>query len=155
MTVPFIVPYLINEYALKVEDLWGDSDTTGMNLFNHWYNISLQQVILFQRNSYDHCVWYEDIVSCECTLEFFMKYFYGSFNKSIEGKYDTLDKLKQCRIIYLKILFYDMFNMSNVIITSLHYFIKNFPSMGFPRFKIKKIGSDSSNECCMWALILS
>ena len=43
----FIVQYLINEYALEVEDLWGDCAATYTNLFKHCYKVSLQQAILF------------------------------------------------------------------------------------------------------------
>ena len=62
---PFIVPYLLDEYALEVEDLWGNRGATVVNLFKQWSQISLQQEILFQRYSYDHCVDNEDIGSCE------------------------------------------------------------------------------------------
>ena len=48
---PFIIPYLLCEYTLEVEYLWGDCSDTAVDLFKHWYNISLQQAILFQRDS--------------------------------------------------------------------------------------------------------
>ena len=44
----------------------------------------------------------------------------------IKEKYETLDELEQGGITYLKIAFDKMFNMINVVITSLHDFIKNF-----------------------------
>ena len=53
---PFIILYLIDGYALKVEDIWGDCSATGVKLFKHWSKISLQQEIIFQRDSYDHCI---------------------------------------------------------------------------------------------------
>ena len=65
---PFIVTYLIDEYALEVEYLWGDRSDTGVNLFKQSSKISLQQKILFQRDLYNNCVDDYDIVSYEWTL---------------------------------------------------------------------------------------
>ena len=83
---PFIVPELIDEYAIEVEYRWGDFASTGVNLFKHWSNISLQKAILFQKYSHDHCVDYEDIVRCEWALELFVNSCNGAVIKSIEGK---------------------------------------------------------------------
>ena len=47
----FIVPYLLDDYDIELEYFWVDCDATGVNMFKHWYNVSLQQVILFQSNS--------------------------------------------------------------------------------------------------------
>ena len=44
----------------------------------------------------------------------------------IEVKYETLDEVEKGWIMYLKIEFDEIFNISNLVITSLHYFIKNF-----------------------------
>ena len=52
----FIVPDFIDEYFLEVEYLWGDWAATCVNLFKNWYKIYIQREILFQRDSYDHCV---------------------------------------------------------------------------------------------------
>ena len=79
----------------------------------------------------------EYIVSCEWTLELFVNSCDGALIKSIKEKQETLDKLEQGGIMYLKIEFLDMFNMSNVVITSFHDFINKFPRMGFTRFQTK------------------
>ena len=81
---PFIIPYLPNDYALEVEDIWGNF-AIGANLFKKWSKISLQQATRFQRNSYDHCVDDEDTVSCEWTLELFVNSCDGAF---IRGRTD-------------------------------------------------------------------
>ena len=62
---PFIVPYFLDEYALEVEDCCGDRSDIGVKMFKHWSKISLQQAIMFQRDSYHRCVDNKDIVSCE------------------------------------------------------------------------------------------
>ena len=66
-----------------------------MNLFNHWYKISIQQEILIQRDSYDTCVNGEDIVGCEWKSELFVNSCDGALIKSIEEKYYNLDELEQ------------------------------------------------------------
>ena len=86
MMAPFIIPYLLDEYAPEVEYFWGNRDTTGVNLFKHWSNISLQQAILFQRGSYGHCVNNADIVRCEQTLELFVNSNDGALINRIEEK---------------------------------------------------------------------
>ena len=53
-------------------------------MFKHWSKIYLQLIILFQKDSYDHCVKYEYVVSCEWTLELSVNYFDGIFIKSTE-----------------------------------------------------------------------
>ena len=42
MMAPYIVPYFIDEYALRVEDSWGDYAATGVNLCKNWSKIYLQ-----------------------------------------------------------------------------------------------------------------
>ena len=80
----FVVLALPNEYALDVEYWWGCCDDTGVNMFKPWSNISLQQKIVFQRDSCDHFLNNEEIVSCEWTLELSVNYFDGIFIKSNE-----------------------------------------------------------------------
>ena len=46
----------------------------------------------------------------------------GALIKRIEEKYNTFDELEQGRITYLNISFDEIFNMSNVVITSFHEF---------------------------------
>ena len=74
MMAPFIITGLVGHYTLKLEYFWGDRATIGIELFKNWSNISLQQEILFQRDSYYNCVNNEYIVSCKWTLEVFVKY---------------------------------------------------------------------------------
>ena len=79
---------------------------------------------MFQRDSYDHCVNDDNIVSCECNLELFVKYWDGALINRTEVKYETLDEIKQDGITYQKIVFDKMLNMNNNVITSLHELIK-------------------------------
>ena len=74
MMAPFTCLDQLYEYSLKIEYFWGDNSDTGVNLFKHWYKISLKQAesqaIMFQIDLYDHCVYDEDIVSGGWMLEF-------------------------------------------------------------------------------------
>ena len=83
----FIIPYFTDEYDLELEYHWGDHDDAFMDLFNHWYKITLQQAILFQRESYDHFVDDEDIISCEWMLKLLVNSCNGALINSIEEKY--------------------------------------------------------------------
>ena len=56
MIKTFIVPDLIDEYTLEVEDFLVNHADTAVNLFEHWSKISLQQKIMFQPESYYNCV---------------------------------------------------------------------------------------------------
>ena len=137
MVAPFIFLDFLDEYALNVENLWGGCALTCVNLFNHWSNISLQQEIIFQRDSYYRFVNDEDIFRCGWTLYLFVNSCDGDLINRTEEKYDTLNELEQGDITYLTISFDKMFNTSNIVITYLHDFIKNFSRMGFPRFQTK------------------
>ena len=59
-----------------------------------------------------------------------MNYSYPALIKMAEKKYEELDRLDQGVIKYLKIALDDMFNMSDIVITSIHEFFKNFARDG-------------------------
>ena len=65
--------------------------------------------------------------------------------ESIEEKYETLDEFEQGGITYLKISFYKIFNMSNVVITSLHGFVEKFSKDEISKVPKKKNGPNSAN----------
>ena len=50
--------------------------------------------------------------------------------KMVEVKYEALDGIYQGGIIYLKIALDKMFNMSDLVITSIQEFFKNFSQDG-------------------------
>ena len=64
---------------------------TGVYLLYHWSKVSLCVVYQFQR---DYCKNFnedEDIVSCECTKEIFVKSSDTTLIKMVEVKYEALD----------------------------------------------------------------
>ena len=87
----------------------------------------------FQRDSYENFSDDEDIVSCEWTKDIFMNYSYPDLIKRVEDKYEAMDGLEQGGIAYLKIALDEMFNMSDIVITSIHEFFKNFARDGLAK----------------------
>ena len=55
--------------------------------------------------------------------------------KRVEDKYEALDGFDQGGIIYVKISLDEMFNMSDVIITSIQEFFKKFAQDGVAKLK--------------------
>ena len=119
MRNPFIIPTVVDEYAGAVEDSWWKHATTGFYLLLHWSNVLLCVVVQFQRDYYENCNDDEDIVSCEWTKEIFVNSSDTGIIKRVEGKYEALCELDQGGVIYLNIYLDEIFNMSDVVITSL------------------------------------
>ena len=86
---------------------------------SHWSKFLLRVVARFQRDSYNNFNDNEDNVSCEWTNEVFVNSLGLALIKRVEDKYESMDGLDQGGINYLKSGFYDMFNISDVVITSL------------------------------------
>ena len=105
----------------------------------HSSNVLLHVVNQFQRDSYENCSDDECIVSCEWTKEIFINFSYTYIIKRVEEKYEALDGLEQEGIAYLKIAFDDMFNMSDVVITSLYEVFKNFDRYGVAKYPSKNV----------------
>ena len=57
----------------------------------------------------------------------------------MEDKYDALDGLEQWGITYLNIDLDEMFNMSDVVITSLQELFKNFDQDGVAKYPSEKV----------------
>ena len=64
---------------------------TGVYLLYHWSKVSLRVVYQFQRDSCKNFNEDEDIVSCECTKEIFVKSSDTTLIKMVEVKYEALD----------------------------------------------------------------
>ena len=76
-------------------------------------------VAQLQRDSYDNCSDNEDIVSCEWEKELFLNSSDPPLIKKVEDEYESLDRIEQGGITYLKISLDDIFNFSDVVITFL------------------------------------
>ena len=100
----------------------------------HWSKVSLRVVSQLQRHSYENDNDNEDIVSCEWTKGLFVRSSDTFIINRVEDKYEALDGLKQGGITYLKIALDDMFNMSDVVITSIQEFFKKFARDGLSKY---------------------
>jgi hypothetical protein len=43
MISPFVIPKLVDPYALSVENYWGDRKLTGVNLLKNWGKLIMSQ----------------------------------------------------------------------------------------------------------------
>ena len=86
---------------------------------SHWLKVLLHVVSQFQRYSHENCSDNEDIVIYDWTKEIFIKYSDLTFIKKVEEKYEAMGGIEQGGITYPNISLDDMFNMSDVVITSL------------------------------------
>ena len=96
-------------------------------------------VAQFQRDSYKNCRDDEDIVSCEWTKELFVNSSDPAIIKRVEEKYEELNGLEQGGINYFNIDLDEMFNMGDVVITSLQEFFKNFARYGVAKCPGKNV----------------
>ena len=62
-----------------------------------------------------------------------------SLIKRIESKYDTIKGLEEGGITYLKIALDEMFDMSDIVITLLQDFFKNFARDGVAKYPSKNV----------------
>ena len=89
---------------------------------------------LFQQDSYKNCADDKDIVSCEWTRELFINSTSSALVKRIEEKYEALTGPQQGGITYIKIALDEMFNMLDIVITSLQDFFNTFARNGVAKF---------------------
>ena len=86
---------------------------------SHWSNVSLRVVAQFQRDPFEKLSDDEVFVSCDWTKELFVNSSDPDLIKNLEETYEALGRLEQGGITYLNISLYEMFNISNVVITLL------------------------------------
>ena len=139
MRDPFIIPTLVDEYTGAVEDYWENRATTGVYLLHHWLMVSLRVVSHLQRNPYKNCNDDKEIVSCEWTKELFVISSDPALIKRLQEKYEALDGIQQGGIIYHKIVIDDMFNTSDVIITSIQEFFNKFAQDGVAKYPSENV----------------
>ena len=94
----------------------------------------LQVLDQFQRDSYDNCSNDKDIVSCEWMKEIFVNNSDPALIKKVKGKYGKLYRIEQGGVTYLNISLYEMFNMSDVVITLLQELFENFARDGVAKY---------------------
>jgi hypothetical protein len=130
---PFLIPTWIGPDAISVLDRWGDRKHDGVDLTKHWSKLLLEHVCAWQRDTFDWCTDEDDLSSMEWFKEFLTNSCDINLVKRIDEKFNQLFEHEQGRITYLKIVLDEMFTMSNMVITLLQKFLKQFAQEGVAR----------------------
>ncbi len=133
MFKPFLIPTWIDPDAISVLDCWGNREHDGIDLTKHWSKLLLKHVCAWQRDTFDWCTDEDDLTSMEWVKEFLANSCDINLVKHIDEKFDQLFEYEQGGITYLKIVLNEMFTMSNMVITSLQIFLKQFAQEGVVR----------------------
>ena len=125
MIIPFIIPDLIDHYALSVKDCWGNMKLTGVNLLKNWGMLTLPQCRDWQCDSFSYeCT--NNLTSMEWAKTRMTKSFEVLLVDWIEKKFNELDLYEQGGVTYLKIVIDAMFTTSNTVVATLQGFFETF-----------------------------
>jgi hypothetical protein len=127
---PFLIPTWIDPNAISVLDRWGDRKVDSIDLTKHWSKVSLEHVCAWQRDTFDWCKDEDDLTSMEWVKEFLTNSCDINLVKRLDEKFEQLFEYEQGGITYLKLALDEMFTMSNMVITSLQKFLKQFAQEG-------------------------
>jgi len=129
MISPFVIPELVDPYALSVVDRWGDRKLTGVNLLKNWGKLTLKQCQNWQRDSFNYACT-EDLTSMEWAKSLMMNSCDVLLIDRIDEKFDELDLYEQGGVTYIKFALDEMFTISNTIVTTLQGFFEAFAKDG-------------------------
>ncbi len=123
MSDPFVIPQLINPYALSVDDCWAERKTTGIHLLKNWGTLTFDKCCTWQHDSFDYAST-NDLTSMEWAL--MMNSCDGLLVERIDKKFEDLDLYREGGITYIKIALDEMFTISNTntVVTTLQGFFE-------------------------------
>jgi hypothetical protein len=130
---PFLIPTWTDPNAISVLDRWGDRKVDVIDLTKHWSKVSLEHVCAWQRDTFDWCTDVDNLTSMEWVKEFLTNSCDINLVKRLDEKFEQLFEYEQGGITYLKIALDEMFTMSNMVITSLQKFLKQFAQEGIAK----------------------
>jgi hypothetical protein len=130
---PFLIPTWIDPDTISVFDCWGDRKHDEIDLAKHWSKLTLKHMCAWQWDTFDWCTDEDNLTSMEWVKEFLTNSCDNNPGKNIEEKYNQLFKHEQGEITYLKIVLDEMFTLSNMVITLLQKFLKQFAQEGVAR----------------------
>ena len=139
---PFLIPTWTDPNAISVLDRWGDRKVDVIDLTKHWSKVSLEHVCAWQRDTFDWCTDVDNLTSMEWVKEFLTNSCDINLVKRLDEKFEQLFEYEQGGITYLKIALDEMFTMSNMVITLLQKFLKQFAQEG-----IAKIPNEDVRLC--------
>jgi hypothetical protein len=123
MSDPFVIPQLINPYALSVDNHWADRKTAGIHLLKNWGKLTLHQCCAWQHDSF-HYASTNDLTSMEWARALMMNSCDVLLVERINEKFEDLDLYKQGGVTYIKIALDEMFTISNTVVTTLQGFLE-------------------------------
>jgi hypothetical protein len=132
MSDPFVIPTLIDHFALSIDDRWGERKTTGVHLLKNWGQLTLQQCRAWQRDSNDYAS-AEDLTSMEWARALMMNSCDALLVERIDEKFEELDLYEQGGVTYIKIALDEMFTISNTVVTTLQGFFAAFSKTGIAK----------------------
>jgi hypothetical protein len=122
MSDPFVIPQLIDPYALSVGNCWNERKTAGIHLLKNWGKLTLSQCCAWQRDSFDYAST-NDLTSMEWARALMMNFCDALLIKRINEKFKDLDLYKQGGVTYIKIALDEMLTISNTVVTTLQGFV--------------------------------
>jgi hypothetical protein len=100
MSDPFVIPQLIDPYALLVKDHWAERKTTGIHLLKNWGKLILHQCCNWKHDSFDYAST-NNLTSMEWARAPMMNSCDALLVKRINKKFKDLDLYKQDGVTYI------------------------------------------------------
>ena len=130
---PFIIPLWIEPDAISVLDCWGDRKGIGIDTTKHWSQVLLEHMCAWQRDTFDWCTDTNNLMSIEWVNKLLTNLCNINLEKHIDEKFGQLYEYEQGWITCLKIALDEMFTMSNMVVTLLQNFLKQFAKEGIAK----------------------
>jgi hypothetical protein len=126
MSDPFVIPQLIDPYALSVDNCWAERKTTSIHLLKNWGKLTLHQCCAWQSDSFGYAST-NDLTSMEWAWALMMSSCDALLVKKIDKKFKDLDCFyKQGGVTYIEIALDEMFTISKTVLTTLQGFFEAF-----------------------------
>ena len=130
MLLPFIIPKLIDRYNPVINSpvnapQWITKESS-LTIFEFCTCFTLDDIRLYQVDSYEYSNENEDIISCEWVMELITNSCNSELNTHIEETFGSLEEMGQGGITFFKIALDEIFVMSNSVILGLYKYLENF-----------------------------
>jgi hypothetical protein len=138
MSDPFVIPQLIDPYALSVDNHWAERKTTGIHPLKNWGKLTLHQCCAWQHDFFDYLST-NDLTSMEWARALMMNCYDALLVERINTKFKDLDLYKQGGVTYSYIALNEMFTISNNVVTTLQGFFEAFSKDGICKVPSKDV----------------
>ena len=132
MISPFVIPNLVDPYALSVENCWGDRKLAGVNLLKNWGKLTLKQCRNWQHDFFNYACT-DNLSSMEWAKSLMMNFCDALLVDRIDKKFNEFDLYEQGGVTYIKIALDEMFTISNTVVATLQGFFEAFAKDGIAK----------------------